>query len=115
MATPVTKFTRKDLLGYGFDVSADRVVRFTKHADGTYMNTRATYSINQKQFTHYELREEALTEKHSQVVGSTRRTWLWVTVALLGFMAVATKSCDFTYDVTFDASPAGLPKRLSTE
>lgn len=49
--------------GYGFDISADRVVRFNKHADGTYQNTRATYSINKKQFTHFEIRNAALNFK----------------------------------------------------
>lgn len=54
------KFTTLDLDGYGFDLEADRVVRFNKHPDGTYLNTRATYSINKKQFTHYDLRVKAL-------------------------------------------------------
>jgi hypothetical protein len=48
------------LAGYGFDLAADRVVRFNKRADGTYLNTRATYSINTRQYTHFEMRAEAL-------------------------------------------------------
>lgn len=55
------------LQGYGFDLLADRVVRFNKYPDGTYLNTRATYSINQRMFTHYELRQCALDHSSSEV------------------------------------------------
>lgn len=45
----IIKFRNEsDVSGYGFDLAADRVVRFNKHPDGTYLNTRSTYSINQK-------------------------------------------------------------------
>lgn len=60
------------LQGYGFDLQADRVVRFNKYPDGTYLNTRATYSINQRMFTHYELRQYALDHSSNKVVSSNK-------------------------------------------
>lgn len=58
----IIKFKTPELAGYGFDVAADRVVRFNKHPDGTYLNTRATYSINTRQFTHFDLRTTAIKD-----------------------------------------------------
>ena len=49
------------LIGYGFDVAADRVVRFTKHPEGTYLNTRATYDVNGRTYSHHALRGIALS------------------------------------------------------
>lgn len=59
--TNIVKFgSPHPLYGYGFDVVADRVVRFNKFPDGTYLNTRATYSINGSYYTHYDIRQQAL-------------------------------------------------------
>jgi hypothetical protein len=95
------KFTTPDLDGYGFDLTADRVVRFNKHPDGTYLNTRATYSINKKQFTHYELRQHALGRSTPLVVveqKKPRNKWvIFAWVVLIGFIVVGSVTeCSFT-------------------
>ena len=85
----------KELEGYGFDAQADRVVRFNKHPDGTYLNTRATYSINTRQFTHYELRQRALAsvtpaEKPAKV--KSFKFW-WITAALVVVLCAGNSTC----------------------
>ena len=70
MSENIIKFDAgSDVNGYGFDLIGDRVVRFNKHPDGTYLNlylnTRATYSINKKQFTHFDLRKLALQKQEA--------------------------------------------------
>jgi len=92
------KFTTTELNGYGFDLEADRVVRFNKHPDGTYLNTRATYSINKLQFTHYDLRQLALKERPlGQIVEEKKLTnkrtkWIFI-LALFVFVAFSSKTC----------------------
>jgi hypothetical protein len=91
-----------ELIGYGFDVQADRVVRFNKHPDGTYLNTRATYSINKSQFTHYDLRVLALNlmKSCSPVVSKTRfkikPKWFFVAFAAI-LIATMMTDCTFEY------------------
>lgn len=65
MKDSVIRFNREDLVNYGFDLEADRVVRLDKHPDGTYLNSRATYSINKMEFTHYALRSIAVKQHSS--------------------------------------------------
>ncbi len=93
-----------DLTGYGFDIIADRVVRFNKHADGTYQNTRATYSINKKQFTHYDIRKAALSLK-SEVSTTGKKinfSWKWIVGAIVLAFIFSASECSFNVntDVT---------------
>jgi hypothetical protein len=97
-----------DLTGYGFDIGADRVVRFNKHADGTYQNTRATYSINKKQFTHYDLRKAAL-ELKSEVStkikqGSMNIKWKWVIGVMALVFILSASECSFNVNSEFNVS-----------
>lgn len=96
------KFTRDDLIGYGFDLDTDRVIRFTKFVDGVYLNTRATYSINKLSFTHYELRLAALNQikvtTHNKIWNLNRRVFYWLIVLLI--IIFMTASCDFNFSFT---------------
>lgn len=94
-----------DVNGYGFDLVADRVVRFNKHPDGTYLNTRSTYSINQKQFTHFELRKLALQlQNQNQDQPARTRKWLKIAFMIL-FGLVVLHSCELNF--TFDLNSNG--------
>lgn len=73
------KFQHKDLVGYGFDLVADRVTRYSKHLDGTYMNTRATYQINQRTWTHHQLRTLMIEENKTT---QTRKVFPWKVIAI---------------------------------
>lgn len=104
MNAALVKFAElSPLHGYGFDIQADRVVRFDKHADGTYLNTRATYSINKQQFTHFALRAEAI--KQQGFVSDMRKTeatvnrnrWLVAFVAFFIVLASISR-CTITVD-----------------
>jgi len=101
----IVKFTASDLDGYGFDIAADRVVRFNKHPDGTYLNTRATYSINKGQHTHYRLREIAIQESVPVInkQSNPQRSIKWILVAVL-VVLFAFSECSFEIrnDVTID-------------
>jgi hypothetical protein len=96
-----------ELVGYGFDVQADRVVRFNKHPDGTYLNTRATYSINKLQFTHYDLRVLALKlmKSCSPVASSSnfniKPKWIFRTFAVI---LIATMMTNCTFDFSSNVS-----------
>jgi hypothetical protein len=99
------KFNTPDLEGYGFDIEADRVVRFNKHPDGTYLNTRATYSINKKQFTHFYLRSQAIQEppiisEKNLYKLNPKRKWLIATVLFLVFVSLVKCSGVFTVKLT---------------
>lgn len=104
----IIKFTSPQLVGYGFDVGADRVVRFNKHPDGTYMNTRATYSINTRQFTHFDLREAALKEKkpvvqqHTPAKPTSKLTWIIIGLLIIGVLSMT--ECSFNVNATIDES-----------
>lgn len=101
----IIKFKNDSVVsGYGFDLVADRVVRFNKHPDGTYLNTRSTYSINQKQFTHFELRKLALQLQNQDQPARTRK-WLKIAFMIL-FGLVVLRSCElnFTFDLNSDSS-----------
>lgn len=89
--TNIVKFgSPHPLYGYGFDVVADRVVRFNKFPDGTYLNTRATYSINGSQYTHYDIRQQALL---LNVISDSRvpidtETWIKRAIIVLMILTV---------------------------
>jgi hypothetical protein len=94
----MNKFNTPDLEGYGFDLAADRVVRFNKYPDGTYLNTRATYSINKKQFTHFYLRSQAIQEQQEQPIVNEKKLYKsnypnWVIVAGLILVLVSLGKC----------------------
>lgn len=96
-------FNLENLEGYGFDVAADRVVKFTKHAEGVYLNTRSSYSINRGKYTHYELRQIALkylnqVEPIVQKQKSSKR-WIWITLAIIMLCSITTCSVDFNLAV----------------
>jgi hypothetical protein len=83
------KFTQPHLIGYGFDVAADRVVRFGKHPEGVYLNTRATYDINSHEYTHFRLRELALEQQAMGLMRKLKKPglhsipkWIWVLLAV---------------------------------
>ena len=101
----IVKFSvHSDVNGYGFDLAADRVVRFNKHPDGTYLNTRSTYSINQKQFTHFELRKLALQSQASDTPTKTRK-WLKIAfIILIGLILLRSCELNFTFDLTSDSA-----------
>jgi hypothetical protein len=92
------------LHGYGFDTLADRVVRFNNHADGTYMNTRATYSINGKQFTHYDLRQAAidLVDDSSVTIDIDTETWIKRAIVVLMILTVLALIGQCSVNVQFD-------------
>ena len=100
------KFTTPDLEGYGFDLAADRVVRFNKHPDGTYLNTRATYSINKKQFTHFDLRTKAI--KDTDVVNKpiekpkTYKKWIIIAICFLVIISLGECSVETTSNLTIE-------------
>lgn len=91
------KFNTPDLDGYGFDLAADRVVRFNKHPDGTYLNSRATYSINKKQFTHFDLRSKAL---QSPSFNKPSKSYKWVIIAIVVLIIVSLSECSFETTIT---------------
>lgn len=94
----------KELEGYGFDAQADRVVRFNKHPDGTYLNTRATYSINKRQFTHYELRQRALASAvpvEKLVKVKTFKLW-WIAAAFVVILCAGNSTCSVHFKSTVE-------------
>jgi len=93
------KYTSPELSGYGFDLEADRVVRYNKHPDGTYLNTRATYSINRRQFTHYALRSQALKEK----TGEKKKRVKWGVIALFVIIVALLSNC--SVEVSVNVNP----------
>jgi len=101
------KFDHPTLTGYGFDVAADRVVRFNKYSDGTYLNTRATYSINKMQFTHFGLREIALKQEVIPTTTVKPRTnkhkWFIIGVIVITIAFLTDCSFEFNSDVTINS------------
>jgi hypothetical protein len=102
------KFNTLDLDGYGFDLVADRVVRFNKHPDGTYLNTRATYSINKKQFTHFDLRTQAIKDRPlgempvEKPLHKTYKKWMIVAIFLLVIVSLGECSFEASSNVTVE-------------
>jgi hypothetical protein len=104
----IIKFNDPSLVGYGFDLEADRVVRFNKHPDGTYLNTRATYSINKGQYTHYELRTKALVLQPKVPKIKLDRFWLKFPGILIPIifviLVVSITQCSFNFSINQDQS-----------
>jgi hypothetical protein len=102
----MVKFTNLDLDGYGFDLAADRVVRFSKHPDGTYLNTRATYSINKNHFTHFDLRTQAIKDQSlgeihvERPLHKTYKRWMVVTIFILVIVSLGECSFEASSNVT---------------
>ena len=95
-----------DLEKYGFDLRADRVVRFDKRPSGTYMNTRATYTFDDKNFTHLYLRTKAIeiqtkTVEASSSSGLSKKNkivkWIGI-VAVLALIASLTE-CTANFNI----------------
>ena len=99
------------LNGYGFDLVVDRVIRFNKHPDGVYLNNRATYSINKKEYSHSEIRQCALDlEFHSdeQETGvSGWGKWVIVGVILAIVLSITTCSVNVTVNSTTTTTTEG--------
>lgn len=104
MTIGVVKFTSNDLDGYGFDVAADRVVRFNKHPDGTYLNTRATYYINRKTVTHMDLRKTALSQNvpTDKPKSYNRKKFIIIAAILVVIFALTECSVEFKSDVNIN-------------
>ena len=98
MNADIVKFNQSSgLIGYGFDLPADRVVRFNEHPDGTYLNTRATYYINRKTYTHSYIRTAALQPFPSTAV-TKKRKWGWI--ILIGVILVLVLGkCEMTVSI----------------
>ncbi len=92
-----------ELIGYGFDIIADRVVRFNKHQDGTYLNTRATYSINKKEFTHFQIRSKAIAEKPliDSILIKKESRYGWKLIGFIVLMVAMLSNCsmNFSFDI----------------
>lgn len=105
MTSSIVKYTSDQLQGYGFDIAADRVVRFNKHPDGTYLNTRATYSINKSQYTHHHLRTVAIDQsQQTDTPPRLKKIWWWVFGAIMVVLIVSTSTCTITSDITITQS-----------
>lgn len=106
MVSTIVKYTTDQLIGYGFDVAADRVVRFNKHPDGTYLNTRATYSINKSQYTHHHLRTVAIhqSQQTDAPLPRSKKIWWWVLGMVMVGIIVSTSTCTFTSDISVTQS-----------
>lgn len=52
-----------DLCNFGFDLRSDRVISFVKRPGGVLLKTRATYTINEKMYSHLFLRTKAIELK----------------------------------------------------
>ena len=111
MSENIIKFDAgSDVNGYGFDLIADRVVRFNKHPDGTYLNTRVTYSINKKQFTHFDLRKLALQKQEATAAkpsASKGKKWLkYVLIAAVLLIVMKACTVNFSVDINSDSTVA---------
>ena len=94
--------------GYGFDLLADRVVRFNKHPEGVYMNTRSSYTINTRKYTHFELREFALSLLKSEEERvkfkpqkKKKKVFLWIVVSVL--IMTLLSNCSFNFDIEINS------------
>jgi hypothetical protein len=102
-----------ELIGYGFDIIADRVVRFSKHQDGTYLNTRATYSINKKEFTHFQIRSMALKEKPINIISKKESKYSWKLIGFVVLAAVMLTNC--TMNFSFDINSSVIENEISED
>ena len=102
----IVKYNDEDLKGYGFDVMADRAVCFNKHPDGTYMNTRSTYSINKAQYTHFDLRFRAINQNTAQVAekinGKRRSYWRMAFYVAIVLLVVSLAECSVAFNVNVE-------------
>ena len=105
MKDSIVRFNTEDLVNYGFDLTADRVVRFDKHPDGTYLNSRATYSINKLEFTHYAIRSAALKQQSVGVKLSKfswdKVKWFVFCIALVAAASVTTCTVNVNHTDAF--------------
>lgn len=96
------------LNGYGFDLGVDRVIRFNKHPDGVYLNNRATYSINKKEYSHSEIRQCALDlEFHSDEQETGMSGWgKWVIVGVILAIVLSITTCSVNVTVNSTTTTA---------
>lgn len=89
------------LYGFGFDVVADRIIKYGKHAGGVYLNTRATYSLNGRIYSHYQVRKEAVD---IQGVIPTKRTrsnyFSWIIALILLFVTLSVTECTTNFTIS---------------
>ena len=100
-----------DLKGYGFDVAADRVVRFNKHPDGTYLNTRATYSINGKQYTHYDIRNRSMNSQSAHPPANKIKRW--AVIAVFAMLIAILTDCSVNFSVNSTITQEGTHERTN--
>lgn len=96
-----------NLENFGFDLRSDRVIRFDKKLTGTYLNTRATYSINERQYTHLFLRTKAIdiktsnesSDKKLQIMKPKILKWVGILMLCVIFGLVTECSTSFNFAV----------------
>ena len=92
-----------ELENYGFDLRADRVVRFDKRPTGTYMNTRATYTFNEKSYTHLFLRTRAIelqTATKKPEVEVKKTNWVkWSIIVVVIAIIASLTECNTSLNV----------------
>lgn len=89
----IVKYSSHELAGYGFDRSEDRVIRFNKHPDGTYLATRVSYVINNRSYTHRELRMLSFDVANWQRDNNSPRFYLIVFLVIALLLGTMLSQC----------------------
>jgi hypothetical protein len=89
---------------FGFDLRSDRVIRFDKKSTGTYMNTRATYTLNEAVYSHLFLRTKAIEIQTGTKAPAQKKNYIIAGIVVVVLLSSLLSECSTNFNVEVNST-----------